>query len=401
MNQAHRPRHAQTGLAPPASPPASPLNPDLLAASIARVTAIPQRVAGDFYGYLFATQPHLRAMFPPQMDKQNDRLFRALIRIAVLAANPARLTEYLTQLGADHRKYNVQPEHYEAVGAALLRTLRRHVPGLTADELDAWAAAYQMATGLMIGGAAGQSGPAWWSGRVIRHERRTDDLAVITIRTDEPLPYRPGQYVTVETGKWQRVWRPYSVAGAPRENGTELDLHVRRVSGGWVSTALVLDTLKDDRVRLGPALGSMTQDLANGHDLVCVAGGTGLAPLKAIVEGVLREDEDAVRAGTGRRRNIHLFTGASEPVRLYDHPALTELERAYPWLQVVPVISGGAAFRGEHGLVTDVAAGYQPWTAQEAFAAGPPGMIRAADRALSLAGLPVHFDEAGLGAPGI
>jgi len=106
------------------------------------------------------------------------------------------------------------------------------VPGLTADELDAWAAAYQMATGLMIGGAAGQSGPAWWSGRVIRHERRTDDLAVITIRTDEPLPYRPGQYVTVETGKWQRVWRPYSVAGAPREtapNWTARPAGVRRL----------------------------------------------------------------------------------------------------------------------------------------------------------------------------
>jgi NAD(P)H-flavin reductase/hemoglobin-like flavoprotein len=368
--------------------------------SMALIPATPQKVAGDFYGYLFAANPRLRAMFPPQMNDQNERLFGALVRITELLDDAGQLTGYLTQLGADHRKYDVQPEHYDAVGQALLRTLRRHVPGWGQDQEDAWTAAFRTAAALMINGAATAPGPAWWTGQVIRHERRGDDLAVLTVRTPEPLPYLAGQYITLQTGRWARVWRPFSIANAVRGDGTELDLHVRAVSGGWVSGALVRDTVRDDELRLGPALGSMTPTLADGHDLLCVAGGTGLAPLKALVEDVLRHDEAAVAAGTGRRRNIHLFHGASEPLDLYDMPALAELGRAYPWLQVVPVVSGGGTFRGEHGLVGDVAAHYQPWRNEQAFVAGPPGMVTAAAGTLTRAGLVTHFDDAGLGVPG-
>src|SRR5450755_896236 len=204
---------------PPALPPppartAGPLNPALIRKSLALITAGPQRVAGDFYGYLFAFNPGLRDMFPPQMNEQNERLFGALVRIAELLDDAKVLGEYLGQLGADHRKYGVEPEHYAAVGQALLRTLRRHVPAWTQDEEEAWSAAYTVAADMMIAGAAGHKGPACLDGRVVRHERRAADLAVLTVRTREPLLYQGGQYVTVQTGRWPRVWRAFSVANA-------------------------------------------------------------------------------------------------------------------------------------------------------------------------------------------
>ena len=140
--QLAEPGDTQTPPPPPPAQPAQPLNPALIRKSMALITASPQQVAGDFYGYLFAGWPGLRAMFPPQMNEQNERLFGALTRITELLHDTEALAGYLHQLGADHCKYGVEPEHYTAVGQALLRTLRRHVPAWTEDEEDAWAAAY-------------------------------------------------------------------------------------------------------------------------------------------------------------------------------------------------------------------------------------------------------------------
>lgn len=379
-----------------------PLNPPLIRKSMKLLDAGPEQCSSDFYGYLFAAWPALRSMFPPQMSHQNERLWGALVRIVEMLEDPDGLADYLAQLGRDHLKYGVQPEHYAAVGQALLRTLRRHVPAWTDDEEAAWTAAYDTAAALMIEGAEAIQGPAWWDGRVVRHERRTDSTAVLTVKTREPLPYSGGQYLTVQTGKWQRVWRPYSIASAPRGDGTELDLHVRAVPGGWVSTALVKDTRLNDQVWLGPALGSMTPAAANGHDIVAVAGGTGLAPIKALAEHVLHRDEDAMAAGEGMRRMIHLFFGARSPRDLYAMPELRELERAYPWLQVIPVVSGDGRFSGERGNVAEVAAGWHDWTSQAAFVAGPAVMVEQASRSLVAAGLRrVHYDSAELGVPGV
>jgi len=69
-------------------------------------------------------------------------------------------------------------------------------------------------------------------GEIIAHDRRSVSVAVLTIRPDKPLPYRPGQYVPVQVTKWPRVWRPYSIANAPRADSL-IELHVRAVPAGW------------------------------------------------------------------------------------------------------------------------------------------------------------------------
>jgi NAD(P)H-flavin reductase/hemoglobin-like flavoprotein len=353
-----------------------------------------QRCSGDFYGYLFNACPHVRGMFPPLMAEQNERLFGALVQIAGLLDKPDQLHQYLTQLGADHRKYGVEPEHYAAVGKALISALRRH--STTWDEAaeEAWQAAYTVAADTMIAGAASQDGPAYWTGRVLRIEHRTRDLAVLYVQPSSPLPFEGGQHITIQHQKWPRVWRPFSVASTPGED--VLELHVRQVPGGWVSTALVRDTPENAELILGPAIGSMVSGAAGGRDLVCVAGGTGLAPIKSVVTEILAADEQALVTGTGGRRNITVFHGVNTPRELYDMPALDSMSRMFPWLQVIPVVAGDGKFRGLRGNVPDVAAEYGEWMGRDAYIAGPSRMTAQALTAMRYAGIPedrLHFDD--------
>ena len=370
------------------------MDPVTIRRSLGSMVAAPQTCAGDFYGHLFAKHPRLRGLFPPQMHTQNERLFSALLRIAVLLDQPDARSRYLRQLGVDHRKYGVQPEHYGPVRDALLAALRRHCRPWGEAEEAAWRAAYAVAADAMIAGAQAATGPAWWNGQVVRHERRTADLAVLTVRTGEPLPYLPGQYVTVQAGKkWPCVWRPFSVACAPRSDGDLLEFHVRQVAGGWVSTALVRDTLHGDELVIGPAAGDMTAAAVDGRDLLLLAGGTGLAPLKAVTEAVLAADE----AAGGLRRNVHLFHGAKSPLGLYAMPDLRALSDRYPWLQVVPVVSGDPLFGGLKGAVADVAL-EQDWPGRDVFISGPAAMVGDAARGCLRAGWApgrIHHDEFG------
>jgi len=389
---------------PPLPPPPRALadfSPLAVRQSLEGMTAGPRECAGDFYGYLFTACPHLRDMFPPQMTTQNERLFSALMKIVALIDRPDALARYLSQLGADHRKYGVRPEHYAPVGDALLRTLRRHCPNWGAAADAAWEAAYATAADMMISGAAMAPGPPAWGGQVVRHERRAHDLAVLTIRTDSPIAYRPGQYVTAESEKWPRCWRSFSVANAPAPDGLSdfIDLHVRAVPGGWVSSALVRSTGAGSRVTVGPPVGVMSDDGLWDHDLLMVAGGTGLAPVKAIAEAVLARDEAGVAAGTGSRRNICLFHGGKTPLDLYDMPALHDLSSRFPWLQVVPVVSETTGFPGLTGNVSDAALGYSGWPGREIFISGPAEMTRRAVGQFREAGYPgslLHFDEDGM-----
>ncbi|WP_245623171.1 globin domain-containing protein [Spirillospora albida] len=360
--------------------------------TLARLEPEPDKAIAFFYGSLFAANPRLRALFPPAMDAQRDRLFRALTRIVWSQDSPRELNGYLAQLGRDHRKYGVLPEHYPAVGTALIATLRRFAADLWSPEAEAgWVAAYEAAAATMIRAAERDAAdhPPWWAAEVVEHDRRAPDLAVLTLRPGRPLPFRAGQHLTVQTARWPRVWRPYSLAGAPRPDGL-LRLHVRAVPAGWVSGALVRHTAPGDRLLLGPALGGMTLAPGPGPDLLLVAGGTGLAPLKAIAEQAAR--------GGGRR--VHLIVGARTERDLYDLPDLRLLESSCPALTVVPVVSRtdeppSAGFPGLRGTPPEVLDRIRDWDGHDAYVAGPDPMIRRTVTALQRLGVPltrIHHD---------
>ena len=368
------------------------LEPRLIQQSFALVDADADRVASHFYALLFLEDPGLRDLFPPMMDSHRDRLMSALVKVVHQSDEPAAMQEYLRQLGRDHRKFGVRAEHYQTFWRCLLCTLKRFArPGWTPEMDTAWAAAFQVIASTMIEAAAqaAQTTPAWWQGRVVAHERKTSSLAVVTLRPDSPFPFRPGQYASVETLRWPRVWRPYSIANAPRADGT-VTLHVRAIDGGWVSSALVHHTEVGDVVRIGPAIGGMTVQPESDRNVLMVGGGTGIAPLLAIAQ-------DMGRWNTSRR--VSVFYGARRIEELYAKPELDELADRFPWLNVVYCVSDDSRYRGDRGLLPQIVArdgvAADGWRGHEVLVAGSAAMARATLSQLLRGGVPlsrIRFD---------
>jgi NAD(P)H-flavin reductase/hemoglobin-like flavoprotein len=353
---------------------ASDFDPRLVKESFAVVTANASLAMEYFYAHLFAVSPETRGMFPMGMSQMRERMFAALTELVSCLDSPEGSAAYLAQLGRDHRKYGVKDKHYHLFFAALLETVA-HFNGRswTPETASAWDTALTYAARTMRSAAEadGRDNPPWWVGEIIKHDRRGDGVAVVTIRPDRPLPYRPGQYLTVQVTRWPRVWRAYSIANAPRASGL-IDLHVRAVPGGMVSTSLVRHSVVGDTLLLGPARGEMSTP-ASDRDLLCVAGGTGLAPIKAIIEGTA-----AIRADAQPRR-ITLFAGARRREDLYDLADLQRLQAACPGLQIIPVLSEeppqpGAAWIS--GTLPDVVRGHGLFEHSEAYLSGPAEMVR-------------------------
>jgi NAD(P)H-flavin reductase/hemoglobin-like flavoprotein len=349
--------------------------PQLIKESFARVEPVAGKVAASFYARLFLENPALRDMFPVMMDVQRSRLLHALVQVVQGLDSPVQLDRYLAQLGYDHRKYGVRPEHYETVGLSLVAAIREHTATdqWTAEIESAWLNAYGALSQRMIAAAEqARDSPPWWYARVIRVERAARDIALLTLRPDQPYLFTPGQYLSLETPRRRRLWRTYSIANAPRADGT-LELHIRAVPGGWVSGALVAHTKVGDVLRLGPPKGTLQVQPGPGANLLMIAGGTGVAPFKAIIEGML---------GWNRSRSVHLFFGARRAGELYQLGALMRVSGQYPWLTVVSAVSDDPSHAGRRGPIPDVARQYGQWAQHEVLASGSPAMIRATVAAL-------------------
>lgn len=347
----------------------------LLKESWALVEDQQEEVAGYFYARLFLSNPELRDLFPVQMNVQRARLLKAIVRSIQTIDSPEQFDDYLRSLGRDHRKFLVEPRHYDLVRDALLEALREHGGERWSLAYEqAWRDAYDMIAARMQAGAADDPNPPFWEAVVLTHERRTPDIAVFTCRPEYPFTYRAGQYVSVEVPRYQpRLWRTYSIANAPTEENV-LEFHVRAHGAGWVSGALVRRIQPGDVIRIAAPMGSMTLDPTSTRDVVCVAGGTGLAPIKAIIGELARYN---------RTRWVHAFFGARTRDELYDLEALNALAAQYPWLTVVPACSEDPDFAGEQGLVSDVVARYGPWHEHDFFVAGSSAMVKATLRTLS------------------
>lgn len=355
-----------------------------------------------FYSHLFLSHPELRSMFPISMAAQRDKLVGALGRIVSNVDDLPNVTPYIQQLGRDHRRFSVVASHYTAVGASLLATLKHFLGAAWNDDLAAdWAAAYGVIARVMVEAAeeSAESSPAWWEAEVVETDRRTMDVAVLRLRPGEPYPYAAGQSFAMEIEPRPRMWRYYSPANAPRDDGM-IELHVQLIDGGQVSAPLVRSVRAGDTVRMGSPVGDQLTLPEDGlrRDLVMVAGGTGLAPLRAVLEQIDREWQTQ---GTGPQ--VHFFHGARVPWNLYDRDLMKELARSRSWLEYTEVVSDDPSYPGARGLVGSVAAASQAWQGREALVCGGPAMVTHTVEELMAAGMPAEgiryeqFSEVGAG----
>jgi NAD(P)H-flavin reductase/hemoglobin-like flavoprotein len=372
---------------------ATPFDARLIQESFALVEAEADKLASHFYALLFLEAPALRDLFPPMMDVHRDRLITALITLVQRAQDTDALEEYVRQLGRDHRRFGVRPEHYAVVGQCLISTLRRFAGTRWTPQMDeCWYAAFQRVALIMVEAAqeAALTAPPWWTARVVAHARPTGSTAVVTLEPDSPYPFKSGQFASVETLRWPRVWRPYSIANAPAADGL-LALHVKAIDAGWVSSALVHHTRIGDAVRLGPPVGSMVCDPRSQRDVLLVGGGTGLAPMLALAEELSRWNN---------HRRIHLYFGVRRIEDIYGLERLAGLVQRDPCLRVVPCVSEDRRFRGERGVLADVlarhAVEHDNWTRHDVFLAGSGPMVAGTARRLLELGVDerrIRFDS--------
>lgn len=361
------------------------MNTDALKYSWEQVAKSGDEVPLYFYSHLFLSHPEVRGMFPIAMAGQRDKLVGALGHIVSHVDELDQVTAFIQQLGRDHRRFSVAPDHYNAVGASLLATLKQFLGAAWTDDLAAdWAAAYGVIARVMVEAAeeSSDTSPAWWDAEVVSTERRTMDITVVQLRPEQQYDYSPGQSFAMEIPQRPRLWRYFSPANAPREDGT-LELHVQLVDGGQVSSALVRSVRTGDTVKLGAPVGDqLVRQAGDPRDLLLVGGGTGLAPLRSVVE---QADREWQTQGSGPR--VHLFHGARVPWNLYDRDRLTDLARNRSWFEYTEVVSGDRSYPGARGMVGSVAARKQSWRGWTAMVCGGPEMVSHTVGELSAAGI--------------
>jgi NAD(P)H-flavin reductase/hemoglobin-like flavoprotein len=365
-----------------------------LKSSFAKVAMHGDEVPLHFYSDLFLKHPETRDMFPVSMQAQRAHLVAALVAIVSAVDDPDALAAIAADLGRDHRKFGALAEHYQAVGDSLLATFAFFCGEAWDAALEAdWTAAYELIASVMTAAAREDEkhNPASWTGTVVARERKAFDISVLTVQPEPRLDYLPGQSVAIESPARPRLWRYYSMANAPRTDGS-VEFHVRLIDGGAVSMALTARTANGTKLRMGPPVGTLRLEVASGREILMIAGSTGLAPLKAMIEQL---------AGLPRPPDVHLFFGARAVDGLYDMPGLEKIAAEHPWLTVVPVVSGGRS-PGQAGTLTDVVMRSRNWSAHDAYIAGPTEMVQDSAARLAAAGMPatqIHVEDFGWSEP--
>lgn len=351
-----------------------------------------------FFTSWFAADMSVRDLFPPDMTVQRRVFAQALTWLfgELVAQRAQEPVAFLAQLGRDHRKYGVTQSHYDTMQEALYTTLRDHLSDRWDHRLaEATHDAVALFVGVMRGAADAEEGPPYCDGTVIEHIRASRDVSVVRLQLDCPLFYHPGQYVTVQVPQWPRRWR-YLSPSIPADRSGAIEFHIRSVTGGMVSTAIVNETRPGDRWRLSSPHGAMHVDRDAG-DVLMVAGSSGLAPLRALIM-------DLTRFGVNPR--VHLFFGARYPCELYDLKTLWQIASTNPWLSVTPVSEystdppWAADFpdvqppRGLHvrqtGTLPEVVTRYGAWGDRQILICGGPNMVRATKAALIATGAPAE-----------
>lgn len=221
-------------------------------------------------------------------------------------------------------------------------------------------------------------------GTVTAIEEATHDIRRIRVKLAKPIEFSPGQYATLQFTP-EHI-RPYSMASLCGD--AEMEFQIRRAPDGRV-TAFVFDDLQvGAAIRVSGPLGGAYLRQKHTGPMLCVGGGTGLAPVLSIVRGAL---------AAGMQNPIHLYFGVRSAQDVYDAERLQALAAAHPNVTVHIVVATGPAGPGQRsGLVTDaIEKDLKTLTGWRAYLCGAPVMVDALNLLVTRMGLvpsQVHAD---------
>ena len=202
---------------------------------------------------------------------------------------------------------------------------------------------------------------------VVSIEDLTHDIKRLVLRPAKPVEFSPGQYVQLQFTPEHA--RPYSMAGLTGDGLFEF--HVRLVPDGRVTGYIAHDLKIGDAVKVSGPLGSAYLRRKHEGPMLCVAGGTGLAPILSILRGAVEQ---------GMTNPVHLYVGVRSPRDIYGMVWLDGLKRQHPGLTVhIVVTSGGNPAVHRCGLVTDaIEQDHGDLSDWRAYLCGSPPMVEAA-----------------------
>ncbi len=204
--------------------------------------------------------------------------------------------------------------------------------------------------------------------RVIEIAKPSPDVAIVTLKPPPTaaIRFRPGQYICL-VGQDGRL-HPFSIANAPRADGT-LELHIGRVANGRFTSYVHSQLRPRDIVRFEGPFGEFGFSGDGARPAILLAGGTGIAPIMAMLESLLQ---------TENNRALYLYWGSRHRSGLY---ALENLN-APDGMRVTPVLSepkNTDGWSGRVGLVhRAVLEDFPDLSSFDVYACGSPGLIEAA-----------------------
>jgi len=234
--------------------------------------------------------------------------------------------------------------------------------------------------------------PARQSALLCHAEDLTHDLRLFRFATAGPASFLPGQYAVIDL--LNGVSRCYSMSNLANDEGV-WEFIVRRVPGGRATSLLFDELAVGDEVELDGPYGLAWLRTDNDRDIVCVAGGSGLAPMLSIARG-------AAEAGLLATRELHFFYGARTPADVCGGELLAALGADAARVHFHPVVSMPStadAWDGATGFVHEVAREMLGPAAadHEWYFAGPALMTQALQEMLAVELLvpvgQIHFDR--------
>jgi CDP-4-dehydro-6-deoxyglucose reductase, E3 len=212
--------------------------------------------------------------------------------------------------------------------------------------------------------------------RVKRITYPAPDVAIVELRLplNEHLRFAPGQFIDFLLPDGET--RSYSIANAPHAEGViDLELHIRHIPGGLFTDRLFSTSMEGSILEFNGPLGSFYLREESDKPIIFVASGTGLAPIKAIVEYAQQRNLS---------RPMKLYWGCRKPGDLYIDELVRGWKEALPNFDYVPVLSDALPedhWQGRTGLVHQAVMNDIPDLANfQVYACGAPVMVDAARR---------------------
>ncbi|MCK5810748.1 MAG: CDP-6-deoxy-delta-3,4-glucoseen reductase [Cocleimonas sp.] len=202
----------------------------------------------------------------------------------------------------------------------------------------------------------------------------------LTLPKGKRLAFHAGQYIEFLLKDNKK--RAFSLANSPLDDET-LKLHLRLIEGGFFTNFVFNEMKEKALVRINGPLGTFFIHGDSEHPFIFIAGGTGFAPIKAMVEQLI---------GEGSQREIFIYWGVRAKRDLYNHELAEQWAQAYENIHYIPVLSladEDDQWQGRDGFVHEaVAEDFSDLSGYDVYMAGPPPMINAAKEQFNQQGLP-------------